>query len=120
VLALLTGVSYLFVRGIERDNPRRDYLERLWPSVAEGVPASTAIQLLGAADEEREVRELVSAGDTSSRARSAPGEFHTCVRERVWYVSPAERSGHAYMLCEDRQGIVRRKKQGMAFDLKSF
>jgi hypothetical protein len=123
-LALLAVVSYVLIRRIEADNPRRSYLERQWASVAEGVPGSAVVALLGPPDEERDVRDFVPAEDAPTGAAadspSAPQSFYTCVHERVWYAAPAERAGDVYLICEDPQGIVRRKSHGRAFNLRSY
>ncbi len=122
-LALLVGASwvgmfYLAAARTEQPfNPRRSQFPELWKSVARGVPLADVVKIMGPPDSRRE--EIEHIPECADPCAPPCGDFHTCVIEYEWMLTPETESGEVYSVCADAEGIVRRASKGMRFRLNS-
>ena len=103
-------------------NPKRRVLSEAWSLVPEGVSVLTATRLLGPADEIEDRIERVPSCEEPAPDCQPCATFHTCVREYTWYVreyslyeSIVEQESRAYIICIDKKGIIRSKREAMEF-----
>jgi hypothetical protein len=104
---LIGATGFLTVLSLEESNPRRIVMTEGWGAVREHESTAEALVALGRPDKDETVHDVVDGR-------------YTCVRELTWYTWPDEQSGKSYHVCLDAANIVRRKSEGMAFNLRTW